>query len=180
MQAVPAFLPSVLAGKNVPCLIPLGADQDVHFRVARDAMGRLGYFKPAILHCQFLPALTGPDSKMSSSAEHTAVYTTDDAKTVATKIKKYAFSGGRATVDEHRKLGGNPDVDVSYQWLRFLEPDDAKLQKIYEQYTSGTLLSGELKEILIETVNAFLKSHQKKRAAAEKIIDKFIFPKEGV
>ena len=180
MQAVPAFLPSVLAGKNVPCLIPLGADQDVHFRVARDAMGRLGYFKPAILHCQFLPALTGPDSKMSSSAEHTAVYTTDDAKTVATKIKKYAFSGGRATVDEHRKLGGNPDVDVSYQWLRFLEPDDAKLQKIYEQYTSGTLLSGELKEILIETINAFLKSHQKKRAAAEKIIDKFIFPKEGV
>ena len=38
MQAVPAFLKSVEEGKNVPCLIPLAIDQDVHFRVARDVM----------------------------------------------------------------------------------------------------------------------------------------------
>src|SRR3989344_1321948 len=60
MQAVPEILPSVLKGKNIPCLIPLGFDQDPHFRVARDVYPKLGYYKPAIIHCRFLPGLSGP------------------------------------------------------------------------------------------------------------------------
>jgi len=59
MQAVPAILPSVLKGKNIPCLIPLAIDQDPHFRVARDVYPKLGYYKPAIIHSRFLPALQG-------------------------------------------------------------------------------------------------------------------------
>ena len=50
MQAVPAFLPSVLKEKNIPCLIPLGIDQDPHFRIARDVLPKLGYYKPSIIH----------------------------------------------------------------------------------------------------------------------------------
>ena len=74
------------------------------------------------------------------------------------KIKRYAFSGGRETIKEHREKGGNPDVDVSYQYLRmFFEPDDKKLKQIYDDYKSGKLLTGELKEILIEKINSFLK-----------------------
>src|SRR3989344_4791116 len=43
MQSVPAFLPSILKGKNIPCLIPLAIDQDPHFRIARDIIPKLGY-----------------------------------------------------------------------------------------------------------------------------------------
>jgi len=28
------------------------------------------------------------------------------------KMMRYAFSGGQPTIEVHRKLGGNPDVDV--------------------------------------------------------------------
>ena len=49
---------------------------------------------------------------------------------VKNKINKYAFSGGGATVEEHRKNGGNCDVDISYQYLTFFLEDDAKLEKI--------------------------------------------------
>jgi len=176
MQAVPAFLPSVLKGKNIPCLIPLGIDQDPHFRISRDVIPKLGYYKPAILHNVFLPPLTGLGGKMAASgAVETSVYTTDSPKEVETKIKKYAFSGGKDTLEEHRKLGGNPDVDVSYQYLKmFFEPDDKKLQKIHDDYKSGKMLTSELKDILIEKINAFLKEHQKQRKLAEKQIDKFI------
>lgn len=175
MQAVPAFLPSVLAKKKIPCLIPLGIDQDAHFRIARDVIPKIGYYKPSLLHCRFLPALTGPATKMSASEETTAVYTTDDEEEVEMKIKKYAFSGGRDTVKEHREKGGNPDVDISYQWLNYFEEDDKKLREIYEDYKSGKLLTGELKEILIEKLNKFLKEHQKKREKAKNKIDEFIF-----
>ena len=56
----------------------------------------------------------------------------------------------------------------------FFEPDDKKLQKIHDDYKSGKLLTGELKAILIDKINAFLKEHQKKREQARKQIDKFI------
>ncbi len=175
MQAVPAILPSVLKGKNIPCLIPLAIDQDPHFRIARDVCPKLGYYKPSIIHGKFLPPLTGAEGKMSSSEEGTAILSTDTPKEVENKIKKYAFSGGRDTIEEHRRLGGRPDIDVSFQYLRiFFEPDDEKLKKIYDDYKSGRMLTSELKGILIEKINAFLKEHQKKREMAKKQVDKFL------
>ncbi len=176
MQAVPAFLPSVLKKKKIPCLIPHAIDQDPHFRVTRDVITKLGYYKPASIQCRFLPGLAGmqSDGKMSASVSSTAIYTTDDAKTVKKKINKYAFSGGQPTVEEHRTKGGNPEIDVSYQWLTFFEEDDAKLQQIYHDYKSGKLLSGELKAILIEKLNQFLAEHQKRRAKAKSKIPQFM------
>ena len=108
MQAVPAFLPSILKKKKIPCLIPHAVDQDPHFRLSRDVVSKLGYYKPASIQCRFLPALQGPSSKMGTSVEGSAVFTIDNEKTLAKKINKYAFSGGQPTVEEHRKKGGNP------------------------------------------------------------------------
>tara|TARA_Y100000310_G_C20675029_1_gene812514 strand:+ start:1022 stop:2146 length:1125 start_codon:yes stop_codon:yes gene_type:complete len=175
MQAVPAILPCVIKNKNIPCLIPLAIDQDPHFRVARDVYPKLGYHKPAIIHSKFLPNLAGPKGKMSSSESGTAILTTDNPKQVETKIKKYAFSGGKETLKEHRKKGGDPEIDVSYQYLKNLfEPDDKKLKKIHDDYKSGVLLTSELKQILINKINIFLKKHQKEREKAKKKVDKFL------
>lgn len=176
MQAVPAIIPSVLAKKNRPCLIPLAIDQDPHFRVARDVYPKLGYYKPAIIHGVFLPPLTGIKGKMSSTGEQVAIYTTDKPKEVERKIKKYAFSGGQASIEEHRKKGGNPDIDVSFQYLKMMfEENDDKLKQIETDYRSGKLLTGELKQYLIDKINKFLMSHQKNREKAKNMIDKFIY-----
>lgn len=176
MQAVPAVIPSILKKKNIPCLIPLAIDQDPHFRVARDVYPKIGYYKPSIIHGRFLPPLTGTEGKMSSSNVNVAILTTDSPKEVEQKIRKYAFSGGKDTIEEHRKKGGNPDIDVSFQYLKmFFEPDDSKLKKIEEDYRSGKLLTSELKEYLIKKINSFLSEHQKKRELAKKQIEKFIF-----
>jgi tryptophanyl-tRNA synthetase len=178
IQAVPAFLPSVINKKKIPCLIPHAVDQDPHFRLTRDILPKLGYFKPASIQSSFLPPLTGMHGKMSSSQpeSNTTILTTDSPKEVENKIKKYAFSGGQKTTEEHRKKGGNPEIDVSFQYLRmFFEPNDEKLKDIYDNYKSGKLLTRELKEILIKKINDFLKEHQKKRELAKKRIDEFLF-----
>jgi len=177
MQSAPSVLPSVMKKKNIPCLIPLAVDQDPHFRITRDVCPKLGFYKPAIIHSMFLPPLTGVSGKMDSSAgRETSILTTDSPEEVKRKINKYAFSGGQNTIEEHRKKGGNPDVDVSFQYLRMIfEPDDEKLRQIYEDYRSGKMLTSELKAILTEKINLFLKEHQKKRQLAKKQIDKFLF-----
>jgi len=82
MQAVPAILPSVIKKKKIPCLIPLAIDQDPHFRVARDIYPKLGHYKPAIIHSKFLPSLTGPKGKMSSSESNNSIFLIDSPKEV--------------------------------------------------------------------------------------------------
>jgi len=55
---------------------------------------------------------------------------TDTANQIKNKINKHGFSGGRDTEEEHRRYGGNPDVDVAFQYLRFFEEDDEVIAKI--------------------------------------------------
>ena len=54
----------------------------------------------------------------------------DDPKKIAKKIKSHAFSGGGATQEEHQRLGGNPDVDVAYQYLSFFEDDEERMIRL--------------------------------------------------
>jgi len=169
LQSAPCFI------EDSPVLIPLGVDQDPHFRITRDIAPKIGKPKPALIHNIMIPALSGPGGKMSASSENETIYTTDSPEVVKKKINKYAFSGGQPDIEEHRKKGGNPDIDVSYQYLRiFFEQDDNKLKKIYDDYKSGNMLTGELKSILIEKINDYLKLHQEKREKAREQLDKFL------
>jgi len=81
------------------------------------------------------------------------------------KINKYAFSGGQVSTEEHRRLGGNPAVDVSYQYLTFLMDDDVELARIAEEYKSGRLLTGELKAICIKELQNLVAEFQANRKA---------------
>ena len=174
MQAAHILFPQFYKGKHIS-VVPVAIDQDPFIRLTRDIASHkdFRFEKPAALHAMFLPSLHG-GSKMSSS-EGGMIFLSDTEKEVANKIKKYAFSGGQPTIEEHRRKGGNPDVDVSFQYLRYLfEDDDNKLIQIYEDYKAGRLLTGELKQILIEKINVFLKEHQKAREKAKRDIDKFV------
>ena len=173
MQSVPAFLPSIMEGKNTQCLIPCAIDQDVHFRLTRDVAPKIGFPKPATILCRFLPSLT-EGGKMSSSEELNTIFTHDTPEQVKNKIMKYAFSGGRGSIKEHREKGGVPEIDVSYQYLTYFLEDSKKLKEIYDDYKSGKMLTGELKEITIDVLNNFLKKHQEKKEKAKDLIDKFI------
>ena len=173
MQAVPAFLKSVEEGKNVPCLIPLGVDQDVHFRVARDVIGKLGYYKPAILHNTFLPSLNG-DVKMSASEKLGSIYMNDTPEAVTKKVNR-ALTGQQATAELQKKYGGDPERCMVCQYYRFLfEPDDKKLERIFDAERKGTILAGEHKADLAKRTIAFLAEHNRKKEELKGRIDSFM------
>lgn len=166
-------------GGPVPVIVPVGVDQDPHLRIARDISKRYKegkFIQLSSTYHTFLPSIKG-GSKMSSSDENSYIAMTDSPAEVKKKINKYAFSGGQKTTEEHKKKGGNPDIDVSFQYLKmFFEPDDKKLKKIYDDYKSGKLLTGELKKILIDKINKFLAEHQKKRdSITKKDLEKFLY-----
>jgi tryptophanyl-tRNA synthetase len=172
LQILPTFFE-----KNL-CVIPCAIDQDPYFRLQRDFAESLGYRKNVTVLSKFLTALTGPEGKMSASDPTKAILLSDEATVVKKKINKHAFSGGGETLEEHRKKGGNTEVDVAYQWLFFLfEEDNKKIAEIKKAYESGEMLSGEMKALLIEKVNAFLEEHRRKKEEAKKnkLLDKYMY-----
>ncbi len=159
---------------KIPVLVPVGIDQDPHLRLARDISKRIkGFTQLSSTYNIFASGLGG--GKMSASDSSSYIALTDSEKEVEKKIKKYAFSGGRATLKEHQEKGGNPDIDVSFQYLKFFfEPNDEKLKEIEEKYRKGEMLTGKLKEYTIKKINNFLKSHQKRLSKAKKQVKKYL------
>ncbi len=173
IQAVPCFLPSVLKGRNIPCLIPAAIDQDPYWRgVARAIAPKLGFYKPAQIHSKFIPGL-GKGGKMSASEPETAIFTVDTPEAAHDKIMN-SFTGGRATVREQREKGGTPDICPVYHYYTVFLKDDKEVEEVYRHCKSGDLLCGEDKLRLSEVVKNFLKEHQRKREEAKKVLEKFM------
>ena len=167
IQCVPSFsntFPHIYGKRtDIPSLIPCAIDQDPYFRMTRDVAAKLKYEKTSCFYSTFFPALQGLKAKMSSSDPNSSVNLTDTPAEVKKKVNRFAFSGGGATVEEHRANGANLDVDVPYQWLQFFLEDDEKLAEIKEKYGKGEMMTGEVKQILIDTLNVFLKEFQERR-----------------
>jgi len=160
---------------KIPALIPCAIDQDPYFRLTRDVAARLKYPKPALIHASFFPALQGPGSKMSASIDSSAIFMNDTMNNIKKKINKYGFSGGAATLEEQRQFGGNPDVDVAFQYLCFFLEDDEELESIRVSYRKGDLLTGELKARCIKELQAYVGDFQARRKeVTEEVVAEFM------
>lgn len=173
LQMAVAFLPSELFRESVEVLIPAGIDQDPYWRIARDIAASLGYPKPSQIHNKLLPGL-GIGGKMSSSKPETAVYTTDPPETAYSKVMK-SYTGGRATAEEQRKYGGNPDICPVFKMYEMMfEENDDKLHERYGACKGGALLCGECKGELADRVARFLKEHQSRRLKSIDYIERYL------
>jgi len=181
-QSVPAFSESFYffdTNRKIRCLVAYAIDQDPYFRLARDLADKLDMFKPCSIMCRFLPALEG-NAKMSSSSTKPniapkTIFLTSTSKEIKDMINRHAFSGGAETKELHEKNGGNPDLDVAYQWLRHFLEDDNELQALYDGYKAGKILSGQMKAKCIQVVIELVKKHQEKRAMiTDDILQPFI------
>ncbi len=111
---------------------------------------------------------------MSSSDSNNTIYLTDNEEEVQAKINR-ALTGQQATAELQKKYGGDPEKCVVCQYYKyFFEPDDKKLNEIFEAERNGSMLAGEHKKHLAETINAFLKKHRQKKEIYRKKIDKYI------
>tara|TARA_B100000287_G_scaffold432251_1_gene491150 strand:- start:69 stop:1454 length:1386 start_codon:yes stop_codon:yes gene_type:complete len=135
-------------------------------------LGGMGLLAPSSTYHHFAVGLTG--EKMSSSKPKTTIFLDDDIDSMTKKIRK-AYSGGQSTIEEHRRLGGNPDIDVAYQYMMyFFEQDDSYLAEINSDYRSGKILAGEMKQICIDKATDWMKNHQELRTQTEHLVKEFL------
>ena len=143
-----------------------------HLLALERQMGGMGLMQPASTYHQFAIGMTG--GKMSSSQPETTIFLNDSMKDIEKKIKS-SFSGGQATVEEHRAKGGNPDGDVAFQYLRyFFEENDNELERIRNEYVSGDLLTGEIKAICAEKASMWMERHHELKDQNQHLVKEFL------
>ncbi len=160
---------------SMPSITGIGIDQDPHARLTRDIAKRLPYKMevPSFIYFRHQSGLQ-PGQKMSASVPESAIFLSDDLKLVEKKIKR-AFSGGQPTVEEHRQKGGNLQIDLVFEMLKFHYPNTRELEKIGMEFASGKMLASELKQFAIDFFVPMLKGHQAAAKENAKLAGKIVF-----
>jgi tryptophanyl-tRNA synthetase len=134
-------------------------------------VGGFAFIPPSSTYHKFTTGLTG--GKMSSSKPESYISLLDKPNDAAEKVRR-AFTGGRATAEEQRRLGGEPDKCVVFELYTYhLIEDDGELYRIREECLSGSLLCGKCKKMASELVVNFLKEHQELRQETEGKLDAY-------
>ncbi len=143
-------------------IVPVGVDQDPHIRFARDIAFKEKLMLPGATYHRMMRSLKG-ESKMSKRDPASSLSLSDPPE-VAKKKLMSAFSGGRNTAEEQKKLGGEIEKDMLYEVMRFHFMDDEKeLDEMKDDMVSGRLLTGEYKQKWIPHVLDWLKAHQERK-----------------
>jgi len=134
-------------------------------RNAEIEFGGYGFIQPASTYHRFMTGLTG--GKMSSSNPDSYIALTDAPEDAYKKVMK-AKTGGRATLSEQKKIGGEPEKCVVYELLQFhLIEEDKYLTELYLDCKSGKKVCGECKKMAAGLIKEFLKMHQYERENAK-------------
>ena len=135
-------------------------------------MGGMGLMPPCSTYHRFAVGMNG--GKMSSSKPESTIFLDDSIEHMERKVKR-AISGGQPTVEEHRRVGGDTSSDVAYQYLKFFfEDDDSALNEVRNDYESGRLLAGDLKNICIEKASEWLQNLSERRVMWEDRLSEFL------
>ncbi|MCX6068858.1 MAG: tryptophan--tRNA ligase [Chloroflexi bacterium] len=159
LQAVDILLPRAQ-------VVPVGKDNQAHVELAREMARRFNnlygevFPEPEALIGN-VPTLVGTDgqSKMSKSLSN-AIYLSDDAATVETKVKGMYTDPKRLRASDPGTVEGNPVCD----YHEAFNPDKAEVDELKERYRAGKVGDVEVKAKLTKAINAMLDPFREKRA----------------
>ena len=168
IQAGDILLPQLKDfGGPKPTVVPVGVDQDPHLRLTRDLAfkfrRRYNFIPPSSTYHKLIKALDG--SPKMSKRDPMSYFTLEEKPGVISKKISNAFTGGKPTAEEQRRLGADPDVCPLYDLylFHFFERDEDVAKLYTNECKGGKILCGEDKERLTKIVLDFLKEHQRKR-----------------
>lgn len=116
--------------------------------------------------------------KMSSSMPDSLISLNDSTADATRKIK-HAVTGGRQTVEEQRKLGGNPDMCPVFELYKYHSSDDAYVSRVYEECTGGVRMCGPCKSEAADNISKFLKNLSEKKDESLRKMDDYLIKRSS-
>lgn len=162
LQAVDILLPRAQ-------LVPVGKDNQAHVELAREIARRFNLlYKPVFPEPDVLvgevPTLVGTDGglKMSKSLDN-AIFLSDDAETVTTKVKGMYTDPKRLRATDPGTVEGNP----VFTYHDAFNANKDEVAELKERYRQGKVGDVEVKEKLAMALNTFLAPIREKRSYYE-------------
>ncbi len=166
-------------GGPKPVIVPVGADQDPHIRLSRDLANayhqEFGFIPPSAIYHKLIRSLDGSTKMSKRSAAST--FTLDDEPSAAAKKVLAGFTGGRPTIEEQKRIGGEADKCPIYDlYLFHFAIEDEYARRVYDECYGGIRMCGDCKKELAGIVKKYLEEHARKRNSlmkdAEELIEK--------
>jgi tryptophanyl-tRNA synthetase len=159
LQAVDILLPRAN-------LVPVGRDNQAHVEITREIARRFNLlYGPVFPEPEALigevPTLVGTDgsAKMSKSVGN-AIFLSDDAETVTTKVRGMYTDPKRLRATDPGTVEGNP----VFIYHDAFNPDKAEVAELKERYRVGQVGDVEVKKRLAAAINNFLEPIRERRA----------------
>jgi len=151
--------------------LPMNRVEDT-VREIEIAHGGFGFYLPSSTYHIFMPGLQG--GKMSSSVPESSFGFYEADKSIKKKVMA-ALTGGRMTLEEQRRLGGEPDQCSVYLLNLFhMLEDDVELSDLRRRCESGELTCGQCKKETLERVQMFLKELRDTMDAVEHLAEEAV------
>lgn len=142
-MTVAAFLyPSIIYPQK-PTIILSDINQITHAEMTKIVARKLGLRVPTFSYRILLPNLEGTEKRMSIKDPKSTVFLDDQGDEVYQKMKR-AFSGGRKTIEEQHRLGGEP-LRCSFFKITNTVVDYQESTDMYNNCVSGSVICGECK-----------------------------------
>lgn len=136
------------------------SEADAVVREIEMKCGGYGFFLPGATYHTFLQGLQG--GKMSSSVPESLFRFDEPEKDIKKKIMN-SLTGGRMTLEEQKKLGGEPEKCSVYLLNLFhMIDNDEEIKDMCRACREGKLMCGTCKKETFERVREFLKDFNAK------------------
>jgi tryptophanyl-tRNA synthetase len=131
--------------------------------------GGYGFYSPSSTYHMFMPGLQG--GKMSSSIPESLFGFYEEDASVKKKIMN-ALTGGRATLEEQKRQGGEPEKCPLFLLNLFhLIESDLDLEEIRRRCREGELLCGACKKETLERVREFLSDFRERMEEVSHLVE---------
>jgi len=133
------------------------------------AHGGYAFYTPSSTYHIFIQGLQG--GKMSSSVPESLFSFWEEDASVKKKVMN-ALTGGRSTMEEQKKMGGQPAQCPIYQLNLFhMVANEKDIAALAEACRRGELLCGRCKKDTYERVRGFLTDLREKMASMEHLVE---------
>lgn len=126
-----------------PTLVLSDINQVAHTAIVKHAAKTLNLPVPSYSYRMLIPSLISSTERMSVNNPKSVIFLNDDKDVIDSKLRA-SFTGGRATVVEQQKFGGEP-FKCSFFKIASTVLQNEQLDSIYEECTSGKVSCQECK-----------------------------------
>ncbi|WP_337860866.1 tryptophan--tRNA ligase [Ferroplasma sp.] len=149
---------------------------DIDLAVEESKINDFAFIEPSATFQKLETGLKG--GKMSSSVPDSLI-SLNDSESEATRKIKHAVTGGKQTVEEQKKYGGNPDICPVYELYKYHNSDDKYVQRVYDECKGGVRMCGSCKTEAAENISAMLKMLGEKKDESLGKLDNYLIKRSS-